>query len=191
MRDKLGLRLPIAVIAFGLFFASLGGVLAQLPFGGPFELQDHTGQRVSDEDYRGKLMLITFGYTYCPDICPTSLGKMSNVIDLLGEDGNDVKPIFITVDPNRDSAEVLKDYVSHFHERMVGLTGTHEQVTKAVRAFRVHVRAVPEGEGALGDDYLVDHSSFFYLVDRDGKFLTLLLHGTSDEQMAEIVKKYL
>ncbi|MDX1400929.1 MAG: SCO family protein [Kiloniellales bacterium] len=194
MRPDLRPKGAALLLSLVLIFAMSPLAPAQLPFGGPFQLTDHHGTRVSDESYRGKIMLITFGYTYCPDICPTALGTMSDALDLLGEEGQEVQPIFITVDPARDDKDTLSVYIGHFHENFVGLTGSHEDITEAVRAFRVHVRAVPAAdapEGELGEDYLVDHSSFYYLVDRNGDFLSLLPHQTTPEMIAETLRKYL
>ena len=100
------------------------------PPSGPFALTDHTGKKVTDEDYRGKFMLIAFGYTYCPDVCPTGLQTMSVVMDLLGEQADWVQPIFITIDPERDTPEVMKEYVAAFHPSLIGLTGTPQQIAQ-------------------------------------------------------------
>ncbi len=160
-----------------------------IPIGGPFSLTDHLGRPVRDSDFRGSLMLLTFGYTYCPDFCPTTLQVMSEAVELLGDKGTAVQPLFITVDPERDTVEALADYVPHFHPRFLGLTGSLEDLKAVVKAYRIHVRRA-ELEDA-DDNYLVDHSTFTYLMGRDGKFLTLFRHGTPAANMAEVMRKHL
>jgi protein SCO1/2 len=135
--------------------------------GGPFTLVDQTGKTVTEADFRGKWMLIYFGYTYCPDVCPTSLTTMVDALDQLGDKGKNVVPVFITVDPERDTPKQLADYVAAFSPRLVGLTGTPEQIAAAARAYRVYYAKAKEGGSTA---YLMDHSSIVYLVDPDGKF---------------------
>jgi protein SCO1/2 len=150
--------------------------------GGPFTLTAGDGSRVSDADFRGKLMLVYFGYTYCPDVCPGELQVMGAALDMLGEDAADVVPVFITVDPERDDAATMAEYVPNFHERMVGLTGTAEEIAAAARAYRVYyARVEPEVEGGV---YLMDHSSIVYLMGRDGAYLRHFAYGTPPETMA-------
>ena len=114
----------------------------QEPIGGPFELVDHTGARRTDADYHGKLALIYFGYTYCPDVCPTDLQAVAATLDLLGDDGHAVQPLFITIDPARDTPEHLAGYVPLFHPRLVGLTGEADAIRRAARAYKVHYEKV-------------------------------------------------
>ncbi|RKP07213.1 h-sco1, partial [Thamnocephalis sphaerospora] len=140
--------------------------------GGPFELIDQNGQPRSERDFMGKYMLVYFGFTNCPDICPEEMDKMAEVVDQLDAESefkDAVTPVFITCDPQRDSVERVRDYVKEFHAKMVGLTGSHEQVAKAARAYRVYYSKPPDVEE--GEDYLVDHSIFFYLMDPEGKFV--------------------
>jgi protein SCO1/2 len=156
--------------------------------GGPFRLTDQHGVGVTDEDFRGEYLLIYFGYTYCPDVCPTSLQAMAEAIDALGEHAGRVRPIFFTIDPERDTVEAMQAYVTHFHPRMVGLTGTPEQVAAAAKAYRIYYRkAQDEGMG----DYLMDHSSLYYLMGPDGAFLTHFPYGTAPERMAAAIARYL
>jgi protein SCO1/2 len=166
---------------------SAGGV--QLPqgiaLGGPFSLQDHNGQRVTEGAFAGRLGLIYFGFTYCPDVCPTELGLMASALDLLGPDASRVLPVLITIDPARDKPAALADYVSRFHPALIGLTGTEEEIATAARAFRVYYRKIqPPG----ASDYLMDHSSFIYLVGPDGKVRQLFRPNTPPETIAAAIR---
>lgn len=160
----------------------------QEPIGGPFELIDHTGARRTDADYRGKLALIYFGYTYCPDVCPTDLQAMASALDLLGDGARAVQPLFITIDPERDTPEHLANYVSLFHPRLVGLTGEAEAVRRAARAYKVFYAKVVLPESS---DYVMDHSAFIYLLDASGRYLGFFPPGTSPERMATIIGSHL
>jgi len=159
-------------------------ITAAADIGGPFTLTDHTGKTVSDKDFRGRNMLIYFGYTFCPDVCPTELQTVAQAMEILGEKGKGVVPVFITVDPARDTVAVMKDYVAAFHPRMVGLTGGAEQVKAAAKEYKVYSRKAPgTKEGAK--DYLVDHTSLLYLVGADGKVMALFKGGTRPETLAK------
>jgi protein SCO1/2 len=161
---------------------------------GPFSLIDHTGRHVTDQDFRGKFMLVFFGYTFCPDVCPIDLQIISRAVDALGEAGTKVQPIFITVDPERDTVEVLARYVSHFHPQLLGLTGTPEQVATAAQAYGVlYITAIDamsptDGEGA---QYLIDHSALTYLLGPDGRFRAAFLHNTDPKKLAAGILKHL
>ncbi|MCP4327026.1 MAG: SCO family protein [Alphaproteobacteria bacterium] len=159
-------------------------------FGGPFTLVDHRGESRTDADFRGRHMLIYFGYTYCPDICPTGLQEMAAALDLLGDTAGRVQPLFVSIDPARDTPAVLGDYVGLFHPDLTGLTGSEAQVAAAAKAYRIHRVKVP---GVDGDavDYLVNHSSITYLMGPDGRFLTLFPHGTKADVMAAALANYL
>jgi protein SCO1/2 len=148
--------------------------------GGPFSLIDHNGNRVTDQTFRGKYMLIFFGFTYCPDICPTELQVMSAALDELGSRGDAIQPIFITVDPERDSPETMKAYVANFHPRMVGLTGSPEEIAAVAKAYRVFFKKSGEG-----DAYLIDHSTIVYLMDKEGKFLKHFIYSTDAKALAK------
>lgn len=154
--------------------------------GGPFRLVDHTGKTVSDADYRGKYLLIYFGYTFCPDVCPTELSTMAAALDKLGPVADGIQPLFVTIDPERDTADHMAGYVTLFHPRLVGLTGTPEEIRAVARSFRVYAAKAP---GSEGDAYLMDHSSFVYLMGPDGKFMAVFPGGTSAEKMAADIKK--
>jgi protein SCO1/2 len=162
--------------------------------GGAFTLVDHTGQTVTDQDFRGQYMLVYFGYTYCPDVCPNTLLAVSQALDDLGPLADQVRPILITVDPERDDRAVLADYVGHFHPRLVGLTGSPERIAEAAKAYRVYYAKaqVPEQQGGdAGDDYLMDHSGFLYLMDREGRLGTLMSHGSGPDEIAAKIRELL
>jgi len=160
--------------------------------GGPFTLTDMNGQAVTEKTYAGKYMLVYFGYTYCPDVCPTGLTEMSNTLDALGDLADKIQPIFVSVDPDRDTPEQLKEYTSYFHPRLIGLTGTHEQVAAAAKAYRVYYAKVESKDAdADPDDYTVDHSAVTYLMDPKGVFVQHFSHGTSAENMAKRIREIL
>jgi cytochrome oxidase Cu insertion factor (SCO1/SenC/PrrC family) len=156
------------------------------PVGGPFALTDHTGKARTDRDFRGELMLVYFGFTYCPDVCPTDLMAIGQTLDLLGADAEKVQPIFITVDPERDTTEHLADYVTLFHPRLIGLTGGLDAIREAADAYKVYFAKVATGKDNA--NYTVDHTAYIYLMDRDGKYLGFFPPGTSAERMVEIIR---
>lgn len=158
------------------------------PVGGPFELIDHTGARRTDADYHGKLALIYFGYTYCPDVCPTDLQAMTSALDLLGHAARVVQPLFITIDPERDTPKHLASYVALFHPRLVGLTGEANAIRRAARAYKVHYAKVVLPDSS---DYAIDHSAFIYLMDAQGQYLGFFPPGTSPERIAAIIQPHL
>jgi cytochrome oxidase Cu insertion factor (SCO1/SenC/PrrC family) len=151
--------------------------------GGPFALTDQNGRRVTDADFRGRFMLIYFGYTYCPDVCPTELNTIALALDQLGVRVR-VVPVFITVDPERDKPDVLKSYLASFGSDFVGLTGTADEIAQVAKAYRVYYK---KGEGS-GADYLMDHTSLIYLVGPDGKLKALFRTGTTPEDLAQGIK---
>ena len=150
--------------------AARGGVQV----GGPFALVDHTGRPVTDATWRGRWMLVYFGYTYCPDVCPTELQTIAAALDALGKQAAQVAPIFITIDPERDTPGHLAEYVKLFDDRLVGLTGTPEQIAAVARAYRVYYAKVTPNDSA---GYLMDHSSFLYLMGPDGTLRALFRPG--------------
>jgi protein SCO1/2 len=156
--------------------------------GGPFELVDHEGNTVTEQTYRGKLMLIYFGFTFCPDACPTALGVMSAALDQLDVAADRVVPILVTVDPERDTPQAMKDYVSNFHPRMVGLTGTPEQIAKVAKAYRIYYQKAP---GTAPDDYLMDHTTLIYLMDGEGRYITHFGPDATSDGIAEEIRKHL
>ncbi|MBO6518463.1 MAG: SCO family protein [Rhodospirillales bacterium] len=159
--------------------------------GGPFTLVNHDGETVTEKDFMGGYMLVFFGYTYCPDVCPTALSDMAAVMDMLGDEkAQKVTPVFISVDPGRDTPEHLAEYVSFFHPKTVGLTGTEEQIKAVAREYRVYYR-LNEPAGDDPQDYLVDHTSIIYLMGPDGKLVTHFSHGTDPKAMAERIGQLL
>ena len=161
--------------------------VGRVPIGGPFELVDQDGRAVTEQDFAGRLMLVYFGYTFCPDVCPTSLQTMSVALEQLGEDAEDVAFVFVTLDPARDTVAQMKAYVDLFEPGPVGLTGTAEQIAAVAKTWRVYYRVPDDGD----EDYLVDHSSFVYLMDRDGRYLTHFGHAATPEQMVEEIRQAL
>lgn len=159
-----------------------------VPIGGPFTLTDHTGETVTEADFHGRLMLVYFGFSSCPDFCPTDLSIIAQAVDELGPAGEAVVPVFVSVDPNRDTPEVLASYVGLFHPRMVGLTGSDEQIAAVADAYRVYYARVPSDDP---DFYAVDHTTFTYLMGPDGSNLLMFPHGTHPERMAEAVAQHL
>jgi cytochrome oxidase Cu insertion factor (SCO1/SenC/PrrC family) len=172
--------------------AGAGEKLPRLPnlFGGPFHLTDEQGRQVGPDAYAGKFMLVYFGYSYCPDICPTDLTIMATALDALGERADQVQPLLISVDPSRDTPEALREFTDAFHPNLIGLTGTEVEIVAAAKAYRVHRRRF-QMEGMSGDDYLVDHSTLTYLMGPDGRFLSMFPRGSTPERMAEVLRKYL
>jgi len=158
------------------------------PVGGPFLLTDYSGKVRRDTDFRGKLMLVYFGYTTCPDICPTDLLQIGLAMKQLGSDAAGVAPIFITLDPERDTRKLLGHYVPAFHSQIVGLTGNSEAIRKAALAYKVYYKKVPIG-GWLR--YTIDHSAFIYLMGRDGKYIGFLPPSTSAERIVEMIRPHL
>jgi len=160
---------------------------APIPIGGPFALTDQTGATRHDTDFRGKLMLIYFGYTYCPDVCPTTLTMMSDALQKLGPEAAAIAPIFITVDPERDKPAQLKQYMESFNPRFVALTGDAERIARVAGEYRVYYSKVA-GEGG---QYTMDHSSVIYLMARDGHYLGHFNSGIAADELARDLRKYL
>jgi protein SCO1/2 len=157
--------------------------------GGPFTLIDQNGKTVTDRDFPGRYKLVFFGFTHCPDICPAELQVMAAVLDQLGDKADKVVPIFITVDPERDTPQVMSDFVKNFGRRLVGLTGSPEAVAAAAKAYRVVYTKVDDPGSANG--YTVDHSALVYLMGPDGEYLNHFAYGTSAATMAEALRRYL
>ncbi len=149
--------------------------------GGPFSLVNQKGERMTEKDFEGDFMIAYFGYTFCPDFCPLGLSTITEALELLDDDqAAGITPVFFTVDPARDTVEQLADYVTHFHPRMIGLTGTDEEVAATAKAYRIYYN-VPTDQG---DDYAVDHSTFIYLMDPDGAYRTHFSHSATPEEVA-------
>lgn len=186
-RRKRGL---VGVAALSVLFAAVAVTLVathdrrHLPapsaIGGPFSLTASDGSTVTDQTYAGKWELVYFGYTFCPDACPTALSDMTLALEKLGPRATLVQPLFITVDPKRDSQLVLADYLKSFDPRIVGLTGSEAQTTATAAAYHVYVK--PQSDG--GGDYLVDHSAYVYVMDPHGQFVDVIDGATSGDAMA-------
>lgn len=157
--------------------------------GGPFTLQSHTGAEVTDQMLLGHYSLVYFGFTFCPDICPMTLQTVADAVELLpGQKSELVQPVFITLDPERDTVEVMASYVDNFHPRMIGLTGTPEQVNQAASAYRVFYRTTQIGDEG---DYTVDHSGFLYLMNRSGRYIDHFRKDVTVEQLTSRLRDLL
>jgi len=188
----------LVVLIGGLVFEYLylaprtgsGGIelgAGSLAIGGPFTLVDQNGSTRRPEDFRGTLMLIYFGYTYCPDVCPTELQTMSEALERLGDKAASVQPIFITVDPERDTPEQMKSYAENFDPRLVALTGSAAQIAEAAKAYKVFYEKAKQADGG----YAMDHSSIVFLMGRDGQYLAHFGPGTNAAAMADAIAKRL
>lgn len=169
---------------------SSSGLIAvsEEPFGGPFTLTDQDGMKVTQDDFKGEYRLIYFGFTYCPAICPTELAKITKSLNALGADGDAVQPIFITIDPERDTVEAMKNYVAMFHPRMVGLTGTPEEIKQVAKAYKIYYAKVQDESLS---DYTMDHSSFIYFMGPDERLLHIFKMQDSADYMTSIMGKWL
>jgi cytochrome oxidase Cu insertion factor (SCO1/SenC/PrrC family) len=152
--------------------------------GGPFRLTDQHGKTVSDTDFRGKYMLVVFGYTFCPDVCPAELQVVTAALDALGPKAERIQPVFITIDPERDTVGQLAVYAGNFHPRLVLLTGSSAAIADVAKAYRVYY-AKAEGSASAGRDYLMDHSSIIYLMGPDGQFVRHFTYTTDAATLAE------
>lgn len=157
--------------------------------GGPFTLTDTSGKRVTEKDFLGREMLVFFGYTHCPDICPSALQVMAAALDKLGDQAKNVVPVFISLDPERDTPDKLRDYLSSFGPRFVGLTGSVDEVAAAAKAYRVFYQKVPDAKSA--SDYTVDHAAIIYLMGKNGEFVTHVPHTTNVDQVVSTLAKAL
>ena len=178
------------LVGLVLMLWALGGlrnVAAPAAIGGPFQLTDQAGQTVTEKNLHGRPTLIFFGFTHCPDVCPTSLFEISEVLRAMGEDADRVNAYFISVDPERDTTAAMKDYLSSFDPHLKGLTGDPEAIAKALSGFRVYARKVPLKDG----DYTMDHTALVYLMDRDGHFVSPFNLKRSPEEAAADLKRHL
>lgn len=154
--------------------------------GGPYSLTRHDGVKVSEKTFEGGYTLYFFGYTFCPDVCPAGLQVMTAALEQLGPAADKVQPVFVTIDPQRDTQRVLAEYVSNFHPRLVGLTGSAQEIAKVAKAYRVYYAKA--GDGAQDQDYLMDHSSILYLMGPDGKFVKHFTYSTDVDALAEAIR---
>ncbi len=155
----------------------------QVDVGGPFSLTDHHGQPVTDADFADRIKLIYFGFTFCPDVCPTQLTVMTTALEDMGEAADTVVPLLISVDPERDTPEALKAYVEHFHPSLVGLTGTPEEIKAVADAYYVAYYKVEDSDTAA--DYLMDHTSIVYVMSPSNEYLAHFTHATTPDEMAQ------
>lgn len=189
---KLVLLALLVGLAAGVMTAALLAIIPQsapqqqtigkAAIGGPFTLKDGAGKAVTEKDFAGKPMLVFFGFTHCPDVCPAGLQVIAAALDELGDKASRMTPLFITVDPERDTPEVVDKYAKSFHKAIVGLSGTPEEVTAAIKAYRVYAKKVPDE--ANPGEYSVDHSPFIYLMDARGEFVRHFSHGADAKMIA-------
>lgn len=170
--------------------ASTSHDLLATQFGGPFTLTDQTGKRVTDGDFRGRFMLVYFGFTRCTDTCPVDLPIIAQALDKIGPLADQVAPLFVTVDPANDTPAVIAPYVAIYHPRLIGLTGSEAEIAAVAKAYKVHRRKLTQSHHGAGE-YAVDHGSLTYLMGRDGRFVTLLPHNSGADRLAAILTKYL
>lgn len=182
-----GLVLVLGAIVYftGRSASPIGPAVAAV--GGPFQLEDQNGKPVSDQDMKGRPFLVFFGFTHCPDICPTTLFEISQVLKDLGNDADRTGALFITVDPERDTPAVLKDYLSNFDPHLRGLTGDRTAIDAALKAYRVYAKKVPLENG----DYTMDHTAVVYLMDKDGRFVAPFNLKQTPEAAAQQLRRYL
>jgi protein SCO1/2 len=167
----------------------LGGLAKMTPpssIGGPFRLNDQNGQTVTEQSLKGKPTLIFFGFTHCPDVCPTALFEISEVLRAMGKDADRVNTYFVSVDPERDKAETMKEYLASFDPHLKGLTGDPEAIAKVLTSYRVYARKVPLKDG----DYTMDHTALVYLMDRDGRFVAPFNIKRKPDEAAADLKRY-
>ncbi len=172
-----------------------------VPIGGPFALVDHRGRTVTEKSFGGRYLLVFFGFTNCPDVCPTTLGDIARALDLLGSEANAVRPLFVSLDPERDGPKRLAEYVKAFHPRIVGLTGTPRQIAAVAKAYRVFYEKVSaksyyDGKAAsskepkpVGDDYLISHQGNTYLMSPKGEYLVHFSYGTKAPEIARVIRE--
>ncbi len=182
-----GLFLIFGVVLFvtGRPFSPIGQAVAAI--GGPLSLEDQNGKPFTDAQMKGRPFLVFFGFTHCPDICPTTLFDMSQMMQALGPDAGRVGAVFITVDPDRDTPQVLKDYLSNFDPHLRGLTGSQAQIDAAIKEYRVYAKKVPLENG----DYTMDHTAIVYLMDKDGRFVAPFNMTRTPEAEAADLRRYL
>lgn len=180
------------VVFLGVFLYATGqfsgATLGASAVGGPFKLTDQNGQPITDTDFKGKPFLVFFGYTHCPDVCPTTLFDVSEVLRALGTDAGRARALFITVDPDRDTPAVLKDYLSSFDPHVIGATGDQKALEAVEKGYRVYAKKVPTGKDG---DYSMDHSAIVYLMDKQGRFVAPFKLDRKPDQAAAELRKYL
>ncbi len=179
--------LLIGLLALMWGLGGVRGVTAPAAIGGPFQLTDQSGEAITEKSLQGRPTLIFFGFTHCPDVCPTSLFEISEVLRAMGKDADRVNAYFVSVDPERDNNTAMKDYLSSFDPHLKGLTGDPAAVAKVLSAYRVYAKKVPLKDG----DYTMDHTALTYLMDRDGKFVAPFNLNRKPEEAAADLARYL
>lgn len=193
MRNRLMIIAALAFLLGGLLALLLvpglrerlipgGASVGQALVGGAFSLVDQTGKRVTEKDFLGRPMLVMFGFTYCPDVCPSGLQVLSAALDQLGPKADRIQPVFISVDHERDNPEQLALYLKSFHPRLIGLSGTAAEIATAAKAYRVYYKRVDDPKSTAGFTY--DHSSLIYLMGPDGRYLAHFPHSTTPDKIA-------
>lgn len=157
-------------------------------FGGPFTLTSHLGKTITQKDFDGQYKLIYFGFTFCPAICPTELAKITSTLNALGDDAKKIQPLFVTVDPMRDTQEKMKSYVALFHPSLVGLTGTQDQITSMTKNYKIYAAKVDDPSLS---EYTMDHSSFIYFIAPDGRLLHIFKIADDSTAMTAKIKEWL
>lgn len=176
-----------AVAVFVITGRTPGSMTLQSAIGGPFKLVDQNSKPITDQDMKGKPFLVFFGFTHCPDVCPTTLFEISEILRALGPQAKDIRALFISVDPERDTPAVLKDYLSSFDPHLIGVTGDAAAIASVEKAYRVYAKKVPlEGGG-----YTMDHTALVYLMDKEGRFVTPFKLKRRPEEAAAELKRYL
>lgn len=179
--------LLFTTVVFLVTGRSVAPVALQSSVGGPFRLVDHNGKPVTDQDMTGKPFLVFFGFTHCPDVCPTALFEMSEIFRALGKDGDRIGALFVTVDPERDTPEKLKDYLSSFDPRLIGATGDEAAIKSIEKAYRVYAKRVPLDGGG----YTMDHTAIVYLMNKDGQFVAPFNMKRRPAEAAADLRRYL
>jgi cytochrome oxidase Cu insertion factor (SCO1/SenC/PrrC family) len=202
MRSRARTVMVVASLIFGGLFAIRLAAAEEQPsaeqmmddlmygrgaIGGPFTLTDPTGKQRSDSEFRGRLMIVYFGYTYCPDVCPADLMAITQALDALGPAAEGVQPVFITVDPERDT-KVLGEYIAAFHHSFVGLTGSPEEIRRVANSYKTFYAKVPDQRSG---DYSIDHTGVIYLMGHNGEYLGFMPPQTDPKRLTEILRKYL
>jgi protein SCO1/2 len=182
-----GLVIFLGVFLFATGNLGTGGGPGASAIGGPFKLIDQNGQTITDQDMKGRPFLVFFGYTHCPDICPTTLFEVSELMRALGKDADRTAALFITVDPERDKPAVMKDYLSSFDPHLRGVTGDAKAINAAEKAYRVYAKKVPTDNG----DYSMDHTALVYLMDKQGRFVAPFSLKRRPEDAAADLRRYL
>ena len=191
-RTRLIFALAVLLIALATGFAALSLMRPPLfnpgkaLIGGPFTLTDQTGKRVSERDFAGRPMLVIFGYTFCPDVCPGEMQVVSAALDQLGTQAALLHPVFVTVDPERDTPAVMKTFVENFHPSFSGLTGSSAEIAAMLKAYRVYARRIENAKRP--EDYLMEHTSLIYLIGPDGGYVTHFEYGTDPAKLAGGIK---